>query len=400
MTNLYETTTTVSMLQAIQPYIESIKALQLRNSKYSIADVLRMTFLACRDSKKAREEETVRVEALKGASSGSISGWKKKIVSHDAYMKFHTHMFKHTVVPTNTPRVIAVDGSVISINASSDDMKHVGKASMTLCSLLDIESRMFVDYLISESCDEIGALRTQIVTCLKPTDLIVCDRNYGNFEFLKSVNNDIRFITRLPVHLNIVKQFKSENKASSIIDYEGMKIKLVRYRVDKKTKTVILDHYGELSKDEDSESEFILATNDITLTNAQCIDYYKQRWNIEVGFKHLKSNFNVRNPLRAYNCHDILAHIAFTIAQSMTMYNISANICYMYLKTNGRSVRMTRCIEEVRGLFNKLIKDPLISIADSIASFMKNFKKHLLAIRNPLSGTVQDGVKNTGRRQC
>ena len=110
MTHLYETTTTVSMLQAIQPYIESIKALQLRNSKYSIADVLRMTFLACRDSKKAREEETVRVEALKGASSGSISGWKKKIVSRDAY----THMFKHTVVPTNTPRVIAVDGSMIS----------------------------------------------------------------------------------------------------------------------------------------------------------------------------------------------------------------------------------------------------------------------------------------------
>ena len=98
-----------------------------------------------------------------------------------------------------------------------------------------------------------------------------------------------------------------------------MKTKLVRYRVDKRTKKIILDHYDELSKTEDSESEFILATNDLTLTNEQCIDYYKQRWNIEVGFKHLKSNFDVRNPLRAYKCDDIRAYISFPIAQSMTM---------------------------------------------------------------------------------
>ena len=383
----------VQMIQNMKPYFDMIKSSQKRKTTYLIKDVLRMLFLACKDSNKAREEETVRMESLNGASSGNISFWKKKIVVHDAY----THMFKHTIIPASAPRVIAVDGSVIAINISSDGVKRVGKASMTLCSLLDVDSNMIVDYAISESCDEISALRTQIITSLQPTDLIVCDRNYGNFEFLKSINNDIRFITRLPVHLNIVTYFKSEKKVSSIIDYNGMAVKLVRYRVDKKTKQIILDHYGELSQKDDSESEFILATNDLTLTNIQCIDYYKQRWNIEVGFKHLKSNFDVRNPLRTYKCCDIRSYIAFPIAQSMAMYNISTYIRSIYLKTTGKSVRMTRCIAEVRGLFDKIIQDPLYSIMDSIIGFMRQFKKHLLAKPNILNDANKDGIKNTGR---
>ena len=110
-------------------------------------------------------------------------------------------MFKHTALPSSAPRTMAVDGSVISANVSSDNTTRVGKVSLTLCSLLDIDSQVFIDYSISDTCDEIGALRTQITTSLKPTDLIICDRNYGNFEFLMSVNDDIRFITRLPVHL-------------------------------------------------------------------------------------------------------------------------------------------------------------------------------------------------------
>ena len=41
------------------------------------------------------------------------------------------------------------------------------------------------------------------------------------------------------------------------------------------------------------------------ITVLQYISYYKQRWSIEVAFKRLKSNFDVRNPLRAYKCSDV-----------------------------------------------------------------------------------------------
>ena len=76
------------------------------------------------------------------------------------------------------------------------------------------------------------------------------------------------------------------------------------------------------------------------------------------------------------------------------MYNLSAYICSLYLKITGNSVRMKRCIAEVRGLFNKIIKDPLISVIDTIISFTKQFKKHLLLVSHePKPG----GVKNTGR---
>ena len=102
----------VQMIQNMKPYFDMIKSSQKRKTTYLIKDVLRMLFLACKDSNKAREEETVRMESLNGASSGNISFWKKKIVVHDAY----THMFKHTIIPASAPRVIAVDGSVIAIN--------------------------------------------------------------------------------------------------------------------------------------------------------------------------------------------------------------------------------------------------------------------------------------------
>ena len=171
------------------------------------------------------------------------------------------------------------------------------------------------------------------------------------------VNHDEQIIVDLKTTSDITKfrssAFRYNYDSQAYIYRKLFGYDLVFIAIDKKTKQIILDHYGELSKKDDSESEFILATNDLTLTNTQCIDYYKQRWNIEVGFKHLKSNFDVRNPLRTYKCCDIRS---------------------IYLKTTGKSVRMTRCIAEVRGLFDKIIQDPLYSIMDSIIGFMGQFK--------------------------
>ena len=35
----------------------------------------------------------------------------------------------------------------------------------------------------------------------------------------------------------------------------------------------------------------------MTLSAVQYISYYEQRWSIEVAFKHVKTNVDVRNPL-------------------------------------------------------------------------------------------------------
>ena len=88
MTIMYDVCKIPQMMDNITPYFNKVKSSQIRQTVYSISDVLRMLFLACNDSSKSREEETVRMKSLNGASSGNISFWKKKIVAHDAY---YTH---------------------------------------------------------------------------------------------------------------------------------------------------------------------------------------------------------------------------------------------------------------------------------------------------------------------
>ena len=56
------------------------------------------------------------------------------------------------------------------------------KASLNLCSLLDINTQKFVDYTISKSCNEHDSLSTQ-VNKLQTNDLIIADRNYGKYVF-------------------------------------------------------------------------------------------------------------------------------------------------------------------------------------------------------------------------
>ena len=68
-----------------------------------------------------------------------------------------------------------------------------------------------------------------------------------------------------------------------------------------KGKTVVLN----FDEEQTLNTEKAKMEHKMTLTAVQYISYYKQRWSIEVAFKHVKTNFDVRNPLRAYKCGDV-----------------------------------------------------------------------------------------------
>ena len=93
-----------------------------------------------------------------------------------------------------------------------------------------------------------------------------------------------------------------ENVYTKIITMNGTRIKLVKYWIDKETKTIIFNKYkqdGTLS-DEDYDKCYVLGTNVTDLTKDECIFLYKKRWTIEVAFKQLKQNFRIR-----YVCKNI-----------------------------------------------------------------------------------------------
>ena len=219
--------------------------------------------------------------------------------------------------------VLAVDGTVI--NSAIDNLNGKNVCSLTISSLLDISNNMFYDYLIAFDNNETKTLLKQP---LNKNQLIIMDRGYSDISFLKIINKRVNFIVRLKKNLLMYKSFMKKNISSDIINIDGMRIKLVKYHVDKKTKKVIIKKYEEDNnkKNEDDDSLYVIATNVIDLTIDECIYLYKKRWSVEVAFKHLKSNFKLKYICKETNINDPVKKNKFWIDLSFLMYSMTTMI--------------------------------------------------------------------------
>lgn len=212
-----------------QPYVKYVNTLQTRVSKYLIRDILHLKLRIVTDYKNSRVNETSRIENIRKMRSGNISYWLNKLNKVNAY----DELFVPTVdIPTKIGRPIAADGSVISI--SLENKNGVAKASLNLCSLLDINTQKFVDYTISKSCNEHDSLSTQ-VNKLQTNDLIIADRNYGKYVLMKKLYSKVGFLFRISKNMNIYKDFIASTDTTTIIQHNGMNLKLIKYAINKST---------------------------------------------------------------------------------------------------------------------------------------------------------------------
>ena len=101
-----------------------------------------------------------------------------------------------------------------------------------------------------------------------------------------------------------------------------------------------------LISDEDDESVFVLCTNVLDMSEETAQQLYRDRWKIETGFRYLKSNFDVRNPMKAGNCNTITDHIEYTVGLSFIMYNFSQNIKLVRDSDNVRKCRFSGCADQ------------------------------------------------------
>ena len=86
-----------------------------------------------------------------------------------------------------------------------------------------------------------------------------------------------------------------------------MRLKLIKYVISKATRERIKTYMFDIkqSSNDDDESAaartgpagvFVLCTNNLNMSEEKAGQLYRRRWNIETGFRALKSNFDVRTP--------------------------------------------------------------------------------------------------------
>jgi len=325
-----------------KPFINHIKSLQKRERRYNINSIFELMLRINVDSVRIRCEEVARSTKLADASSGNISYWMSQIYN---VSNAHDMLFKPTVhKPPNC--IAAVDGTCISIALKNKHGVSVGGA--TISSILDINSGAFIDYKVSYNLNENDALSQQLFQFTR-NDLLIGDRNYGNYKLMKLMYNKVGFLFRIKSSNLIYKNLIKSSKSSMIVDHEGMKLKIIRYIVDRRTRKIIKAHWetNKINNSEDDLSIFVLCTNDICRSEAQLIDLYKQRWKIEPAFGSLKSNFDIRKPIRTNNCKNFKNMLNFKLALSYCMFNLARSMKNKVDQTK-RKCRFTQCVAAIR----------------------------------------------------
>lgn len=194
----------------------------------------------------------------------------------------------------------------------------LNKASVTVCSMLDIDNGKFIDYNISENCNEHEGLKSQLYL-LNRSDIIVGDRNYGKPGLMSHLYNSVGFVFRVSHSLKMSKQFLKSGRRSGIISHEGRRYKFTRYRVNKITRKIVSRYHCDIdnrSGEDELSGEFLLCTNNLTMGDDDAITLYKDRWKIETSFKLLKSNFDIREPVKTPNCSNPMKQINYKVGMS------------------------------------------------------------------------------------
>ena len=159
--------------------------------------------------------------------------------------------------------------------------------------------------------------------------IIVEDRAYFDFELmLNRIHADNIFVTRIKT--NTVYQSIEELDLPDDTDQDILKDEIITLTGDKAIKTGISEKQLRLVSvyKEDENKVIQIISNQLTWTARTIADLYKKRWDIELFFKALKQNLQVKTFIG-------------TSENAVTSQIYIALICYLLLELIKRTIAKT-----------------------------------------------------------
>lgn len=191
-------------------------------------------------------------------------------------------------------KIYLLDSTIISLCINVFDWakyKHQ-KGAIKLHTLLDYDGLM-PSYLFMTKASQSDVKHAQYMT-MPPNSVVVADRAYEDFKMLYLWDNDnIDFVLLLKKSIKynsvIERDLPEDNEQNILIDEE---IELVeeetREKYPKRLRRIAL-------YDDEKNRTLVFITNNFSWTASTVAQLYKQRWNIEIFFKELKSHLKIKS---------------------------------------------------------------------------------------------------------
>ena len=388
---------------------KTITNLQIRESKIDVKDVFKMMIASSfNNNNYSNFTERFRLDT---ASPGNLSYWRVKIYDCDFSDLYKQCYDYYKTNKENIFNDLPIDRPVININNAANqrqydikinNLKHVFKrynvkvgdgtvincavknpngknvSSIIINSIYDIDTKLFSDYEMAYDTNERKALLRQELT---KEDLIIIDRGYSSPEFLQKLDKTTNFVVRMKSNYVILKKFIKDHYNTMVTQIGDMKVKIIKYHIDKSTKNIILNKYIDDNNedDEDKDSVYILMTNVVSLTRDDCINLYDLRWSIEPSFKKMKTNFKLRHICKESNINDPVKKTNFWINMSFLMYNMTAILKSELDRQFVGNCRFSKCAAFIREFIvqsNKTMTDKLIKKLVAIGKRFQNNTKN------------------------
>jgi len=201
--------------------------------------------------------------------------------------------FKRSKLLRLRRKVFLIDASVIPLCLSMFDWAKFRKrkGAVKLHLVLDYDGCLPVFATVTDGkTHEINMARQ---TEFPSGSVLVFDRGYIDFLWMKELDSrKIFFVTRAKTGMDyeVLESYEIPEKATGKV-LEDIDIRLTTPQSsDKYPGKLRLVRYW----DEENQKELVFLTNNRSWTAQMVADIYKERWNIEVFFKHIKQNLKIK----------------------------------------------------------------------------------------------------------
>lgn len=302
-------------------------------------------------------------------------------------------------------RLIAGDGSTISVPASDDNKKYFGifetskggakTCIANTCMLFEVETDLILDCNIGLSTTGEVSMMAELInrTSLSNT-LILLDRGFGNFAMFKRLYaNSLDFCVRIKTLNSLFANLVFANPSSDFVTEwnpsDAEKATCKKYNFDTnpikvRVTKVVLDS-GEIEV-------LVSSIFDQTIVNESDMkELYHKRWSIEEGFKKLKPKMKLEQfgcrkhdgVFQEFYSHVILMNITTLIGneskEDITLKTSNRKYNYTYNWQNAfRFFRNEFVTIFYKGIIEETLNSILSKVKESIIAIIpnRNFERH------------------------